>query len=136
MAQGVERSAEQVADAVDYVCGHLRQVRAALAAGSGANPLDAVIGDIREGCDPRPSLEKLHRALRIAGDALGVYGHVRNLTVAGVDRFARPDTVFLCPREAYPCARFKWPSSGAPSPTDAAPRCEITGEPLHRDTVG
>ena len=137
MAQEAERSAEQVADAVDYVCGHLGQVRAVLVGKGGAGPLDAALSDLRDGRDPRPSLENLHRALRVAGDALGVYGHARNLTVAGDDEFAHPEAVFLCPRDAFPCARFTWPSAVASrTATGTAPHCEITGRPLRRDTVG
>ncbi|GAA2025809.1 hypothetical protein GCM10009839_25070 [Catenulispora yoronensis] len=130
MAQGVERSADQVADAVDYVCRYVEQVRAVLAAEGSAGVLDVVISALQNGEDPRASLEDLHRALRVAGDALGIYGHARGLTPAGVDRYARPEAVFLCPRNEYPCARFAWPSSGV------IPRCKISDEPLRRDTVG
>ncbi|TRV81501.1 hypothetical protein FKN01_03355 [Streptomyces sp. 130] len=129
----MERSTAEIADAVGYVCRRQLQLRQVLASGPGVAALDAVIGVLRAGGDPRQSLDDLHRALREAGDALGVFGRSRGLfDLAGSDRYARQEPVLLCPQGGahYPCARFAFPAPGV------TPRCEVSGEPLRRDVIG
>ncbi|MFF5338426.1 hypothetical protein [Streptomyces sp. NPDC013181] len=128
----MERSTAEIADAVEYVCRHQGRLREVLGSGPGAAPLDAVVGVLRAGGDPRQSLADLHRALRVAGDALGVFGRSRgSWDLAGSDRYARQEPVLLCPQGTlYPCARFAFPAPGV------TPRCEVSGEPLRRDVIG
>jgi hypothetical protein len=74
----------------------------------------------------------VHRALRRAQDAVGVFGHTRDASMsylAGIDGDRPGEPVLLCPNEDWPCARFAWPDRGS------GPLCHVTGGPLRRATL-
>lgn len=114
-----------IRDALAYVCAHADEIRAVPGA---AGPLDR----IRDGDEPAAELDRLHVALRRAGDAPGIYGAVeRGLFPAGVPRYAVPaaeDTVYLCPDAT--CSRY-WLPSGADDP----PRCGLHDRALRRSRL-
>ncbi|KAA9158557.1 hypothetical protein FPZ12_022205 [Amycolatopsis acidicola] len=128
------RSGEEIAEAVAYVCEHGDSLRATLAGGpaEGLRQLDELLAALRAGADPAEHLEAVHRALRRAQDALGVFGRTRDasmITLAGIERDRPHEPVLLCPRASHPCARFAWPGRGEP------PVCEVTGAHLRRATL-
>jgi hypothetical protein len=125
------RTEEDVADGLSYICGHLDHIRARVAGTSaGAAALDSVLAALREARNPAAALEDLHRSLRAAGDALGVFGNVRGgtdlVTPPGVESAGGSEFVYVCPRDAHPCTRYVWPSAA----TD--PRCEVSDQELRR----
>ncbi|MFD2415704.1 hypothetical protein [Amycolatopsis pigmentata] len=128
------RSAEEIADAVAYVCEHVDSLRTTLTSGPADGPrrLDELLTALRDEADPADHLEAVHRALRRARDALGVFGRNRDApmaTLAGVERDRPHEPVLLCPRASRPCARFAWPGRGE------APVCVVTGAHLRRTTL-
>jgi hypothetical protein len=114
-----------IEDALAYVCAHADEIREVPGA---AGPLDR----IRAGDEPVAELDRLHVALRRAGDAPGVYGAIeRGLFPAGVPRHAIPateDTVYLCPDGT--CSRY-WLPRGADEP----PRCGLYERALRRNRL-
>lgn len=129
MAGGARRGRDQVADAVAYVCEHLDELSAALSPRH-RTTLDALLRKLHADDDPAEELEQVHRALRTAGDARGVFGHVRSLTPPGLAVASRPIPVLLCPRAALPCSRHAWPTSEKPD------TCAVSGLPLRRALIG
>ena len=127
------RSTEQVADAIAYVCENLAQLRATLNHGpvDGPRQFDELLAALRSGSDPVDLLEAVHRALRRAQDAVGVFGRNRDAsmtTLAGIRDHPR-EPVLLCPRVSHPCARYAWPDRGD------LPLCAVTDAPLRRTTL-
>lgn len=127
------RSSEQVADAIAYVCENIGPIRATLAGGPADGPrrFDELLAALRDGADPVDLLEAVHHALRQAQDALGVFGRNRDgaksmTTLAGIERDRPHEPVLLCPRADHPCARHVWPDRGA------TPVCAVTDTPLRR----
>jgi hypothetical protein len=128
------RSAEQVAEAIAYICENLAQIREALNRGPADGPtrLDELLAALRTETDPIQALETVHRALRRAQDAVGVFGRNRDAamaTLTGIHRVYQRESVLLCPRAEHPCARYAWPDR-----TDI-PRCAVTEAPLRRATL-
>ncbi|HVV11951.1 hypothetical protein [Amycolatopsis sp.] len=122
------RSREQIADAVAYVCENAGPLRASLAGSTAEQHLDELLAALRDGTDPAELLESVHRGLRQAGDALGVFGRNRDATtLAGLERNRFHEPVLLCPRAAHACTRFAWPDHSAV--------CAVTGSPLRRATL-
>ena len=127
------RSTEQVADAIAYVCENIAQIRATLTRGSADGPcqFDELLAALRSGADPVDLLETVHRALRRAQDATGLFGRNRDAsmtTLAGIHRDQPREPVLLCPRAGHPCARYAWPDRGD------TPVCAVTDAPLRRAT--
>jgi hypothetical protein len=128
------RSTEQLADAIAYVCENVARIRETLDRGPADGParLDELLAALRAGTDPVDLLEAVHRALRRAQDAIGVFGRTRDAamtTLAGIHRNHPRESVLLCPRVGHPCARYAWPDR-----TDI-PRCAVTDTPLRRATL-
>lgn len=129
-----DSAAERRLDAMAYVCGHLDDIRTAL---DRTDVLEEVLVAVDAGRDAAvdESLQRLHTALQVAGDALGIYGNLpgaaRGLWPIGVGRQSavRPDeVVYLCP--ANTCSRYWWPRDHT-----APPRCALHGQALRRDRL-
>jgi hypothetical protein len=126
-----EIRARQVSHGLAYVCAHADEIRAALAEdASGAEGLQA-LGRLRSllrgNRDISGPLTDLHHALLRAGDALGVYGHVRGArgwSLAGFNESEPLEIVYRCPIGR--CSRV------VPGPALTPPRCEMVGEGLRR----
>ena len=120
------REREEVA----YVCDQLDYIRTTLETygSQGAAPLEYVLAALRHADDlPSAHLEALHEALLTAGDAVGIHGHLRGLTLSGFNT-PEPDAwVLLCPTGQ--CARYAWPDS------PDTPRCRINQQPLRKERV-
>lgn len=126
------RSSEQVADAIAYVCENIGHIRATLNRGpeDGRRALDELLAVLRDGADPADPLEAVHRALRRAQDAFGVFGRNRDASkLAGIQRDRPREPVLLCPRASHPCTRYAWPGG------DHTPVCAVTDAPLRRATL-
>ena len=122
------RSPEEIADAIAFICANTGQIRATLA--RDPVPLDVLLAALRDGGDPAEPLETVHRALRRAQDALGVFGRTRDgSALAGISRDRPREPVLLCPRADHPCTRFAWPDRSEPAV------CAVTGTPLRRTTL-
>ena len=123
---GVE--AGQNVKGLAYVCGHLDEISAVLGEvpdGDGQEALKRLMSALHGSGDIAGPLAEVHHALLRAGDALGVYGHVRglrNLTLAGIEDSTPLEIVYRCP--AGRCPRTV-PGSAAPPP-----RCGILGQEL------
>ncbi|MDA1359529.1 hypothetical protein O1R50_07845 [Glycomyces luteolus] len=134
MPRDGRRTADQIAEGIARVCEHIGQIRGTLERGpaGGLQDLGRLLAALSEGTDPSEPLEAVHRALRRAQDAVGVFGHTRDASMsylAGIDYGAAGEPVLLCPREDLPCARFAWPGTGSGF-------CHIAGGPLRRTTLG
>lgn len=128
-----KRTADQIAEGIARVCERIAQIRATLERGEpqGVRDLDRLLAALSDGADPSAHLEAVHRALRRAQDANGVFGSTRDGAMsylAGIDDSVG-EPVLLCPREVAPCARFAWPGR------DAGQHCHVTGGPLRRATL-
>lgn len=128
------RSTEHVAGAIAYVCANVASIRETLTHGPADGPtqLDALLAALRAGADPVDLLEAVHRALRRAQDAVGVFGRTRDAamtTLAGIHRDHPRESVLLCPRADHPCARYAWPDR------TNIPVCAVTETPLRRATL-
>lgn len=121
------RSTEQIAEAIAYVCENIGPIRTTLAGGAedGRRQFDELLAALRDETDPVDLLEAVHRALRQAHDALGVFGRNRDASMTKVIGIESPEPVLLCPRGGRPCARYAWPGQGSA-------RCEVTDAPLRR----
>ncbi|MEU3643265.1 hypothetical protein AB0E59_07805 [Lentzea sp. NPDC034063] len=127
----MERSArtdDDVAAGLDHVCARLDQIRETLTLSSdGVGVLDTVLAAVAQDRNPAAALEDLHRALRAAGDTLGVFGGARSgIKPPGIESSSGRDSVYVCPRDAHPCARHAWPSAAAEH------RCKISDQELRR----
>jgi hypothetical protein len=116
------------------VCENIGQIRATLEHGpaDGLRRLEELLAALRDGTDPTELLEAVHRALRQAQDAVGVFGGTRGAsvaTLAGIDADRPGEPVLLCPRAVHPCARYAWPEA------DGTPVCHVTAAPLRRTTL-
>lgn len=122
------RSSDEVAVAIAHVCADIEQIRETVA---GSRTVTALLAALRVGADAGDLLEALHAELRQAGDARGVFGQSRDVSMSklsGVpERISEP--VLLCPRAERPCARFAWPGRGD------APVCAVANVPLRRTTL-
>lgn len=121
-------------DALAYVCGRLDYLRAVLPHDEGDDPpaLRALFDALRDAQDLVGPLEALHAGLLNAGDALGVWGHVRSgwrsLSVPGVEENAPFEVVYLCPLGRC--------SGRRPDRTTTFPvTCAITGRELRRERL-
>ncbi|MFJ4849657.1 MULTISPECIES: hypothetical protein [unclassified Streptomyces] len=133
MARGGRRTAEEIADGIALVCENVEGIRAKLERGPADDlrQLDELLTALHDGTDPADLLETVHRALRRAQDAMGVFGRVRDasmVTVAGIP-IVPGESVLLCPRAEHPCARYAWPGP------ESRPVCHVTGSSLRRTTL-
>ncbi|MGW3247395.1 hypothetical protein [Streptomyces sp. NPDC001070] len=134
MARGGRRTTEQIADGIARVCENAERMRATLEPGPADDlrRLEELLIALHDGTDPADLLETVHRALRRAQDAMGVFGSVRDastVTLAGIDAGLPGEPVLLCPRAGHPCARYAWPGP------EGTPVCHVTGTPLRRTTL-
>lgn len=127
--QATGRSADQVARGLAYVCEHRLYIERTIAESSADQRAAlARLADPTAATDVAADLEKIHRALRTARDALGIYGQASTRGLvhpAGVEQELF-EPVLRCPRRQYPCTRFAQPGPGTAS------RCELTGMELER----
>jgi hypothetical protein len=124
-----DADAKQAIRGLAYVCAHLDEISEVLAddaaGGEGAEALERLQSALRGKKDITGPLGDIHHALLRAGDALGVYGHVRglrSLTLAGVEESEPLEIVYRCP--AGRCSRT------VPGPAITPPRCGVAGEVL------
>ena len=124
-----EIKARQASQALAYVCMHVEEISAALAedasGGEGLQALERLRAALRGNGDISGPLGDLHHALLRAGDALGVYGHVRSvrgLSLAGFDAGEPLEIVYRCPTGR--CMRT------VPGPAVKPPRCGVADETL------
>ncbi|MFB6877889.1 hypothetical protein [Streptomyces sp. NPDC056323] len=115
---------------VAYICNQLNYIRTTLETygAEGAAPLERILAALRhaEGL-PSAHLEALHEALLAAGDAVGIHGHLRGLTLNGFDT-PEPDAwVLLCPTGQ--CARYALPDR------PDTPPCRINHRPLRKERL-
>jgi hypothetical protein len=134
---GIERSAAEIAAAIGYVCRDPEQLRNVLPADKSilvnhvltkalTEPLEAI----------RESLDKLHAALRQAGDTWGVYGQAlrtKPSSAPGTSPLGastpRPtETIYLCPIGR--CDRFWFLDDRSP---EDVPYCSVSGGPMVAD---
>jgi len=138
---GTEESDAQtarVADGIDYVCGHLADIRASLEYDGGdATALDRLLASLKTGADTARLLDDLDAAVQASGDQVGVYGHVRaaegleSVTGASMPGIGSPqpaEVVYLCPGRR--CSRVWWPGASA-----AIPVCTLNGQPLSAERL-
>src|SRR5437868_719718 len=89
VAEGPDAPGADTAEALAYVCGRLDYLRAALPHDEAGEPpaLRALLNALSGAHDLTGPLDALHADLLNAGDALGVWGHVRSgsrhMTVPG-----------------------------------------------------
>ena len=121
-----EIKARQASQGLAYVCTHVDEISAALAedasGGDGLKALERVRSVLRGNGDISGPLADLHHALLRAGDALGVYGHVRGvrgLSLAGFDQGKPLEIVYRCPIGRCPRT--------VPGPAVTPPRCGVGG---------
>jgi hypothetical protein len=129
-----ESKARQVSQGLAYVCAHVDEINAVLAedatGGDGLQALERLRSALRGNGDISGPLADLHHALLRAGDALGVYGHVRGVrgsSLAGFDQSEPLEIVYRCPIGR--CARTD------PGPAVTPPRCGVAGQALRRDQL-
>jgi hypothetical protein len=124
-----EVAAKQTVQGLAYVCAHLDEIRAVFAedttGAEGIEALERLRSALHADKEISGPLSDIHHALLRAGDALGVYGHVRglgSLSLAGVDESEPLEIVYRCP--AGRCPRT------VPGPAVTPPRCGVVGEAL------
>jgi hypothetical protein len=124
-----EINARQAGQGLAYACMHVEEISAALAedasGGEGLQALERLRSALRGNGDVSGPLADLHHALLRAGDALGVYGHVRSvrgLSLAGFNTSEPPEIVYRCPTGRCPRT--------IPGPAVTPPRCGVAGEAL------
>lgn len=138
---------ERMGDALAYLCEHLDEVRGKLSRGrptyeDGQEPalLQTIVHGLQ--ADEQPSdlaaaLEELHTALRWAGDALGLWGHLPghihgrdvrgDVILAGIARESA-EILYLCP--VGRCSGRR-PEFGTVFPLT----CSVVGAPLRRERL-
>lgn len=118
----------RVSAALAYLCLHLPEILDALGEDTTSlerlrSLLDAVDRVDRDAL--AEAVDAVHLALRARGDAVGLYGHRRNLDLAGVSGF---DIVYRCPlRLCNGCAAGEVDHDTA--------RCTLSGRPLLRERL-
>jgi hypothetical protein len=124
-----ESKARQASQGLAYVCAHLDEISAVLAddasGGDGLQALERLRSALRDNGDISGPLADLHHALLRAGDALGVYGHVRgvrDLSLAGFDQSEPLEIVYRCPIGRCPRT--------VPGPAVTPPQCTVADETL------
>lgn len=122
---GKEAAARRADEGLAYLCTHLDEIRALLADDAvGREALARLRSVLRGGGEISGALSDIHDALLRAGDALGLYMHVRglgDLTLAGIGS-GPLEIVYRCP--VHRCQRI------VPGPTVEPPQCGVTGEAL------
>lgn len=137
MEDGIARSAEEIAAAIGYVCRDPEQLRDVLS-GDERALVDQVLANALNGNldTVRALLDRLHTALRQAGDPRGVYGQalrrmpssVRGTAPLGNSMVRPAETIYLCPIGR--CSRFWFPDDRSPADV---PNCSASGVPLTAD---
>jgi hypothetical protein len=129
-----EIKARQAGQGLAYVCAHVDEISAALAedasGGEGVQALERLRSALRGSGDVSGPLADLHHALLRAGDALGVYGHVRGvpgLSLAGFDQGEPLEIVYRCPIGR--CSRV------IPGPAVTPPWCGVACQALRREQL-
>lgn len=120
-----EIAASRTVGGLAYLCTHLDEISTLLTGDAGGREaLRRLQSELRGTGDISGPLNEINDALLRAGDALGIYGHVRglrDLTLAGID--AGPlEIVYRCP--VHRCRRI------VPGPAVEPPWCGVTGEAL------
>jgi hypothetical protein len=119
----------RAAAALAYLCEHLAEIRATLGdVGTDAStPLQRLLAALRAGRseDIASALTAVHTALRVAGDAPGIFGHTRGLEALGVHSF---EIVYRCPLRV---CNGRGEAEAAIDP----PRCAVNGQPLRRERL-
>jgi hypothetical protein len=134
VAEGPDAPSTDIAEALAYVCGRLDYLRAVLPPDEAGEPpaLRALLEAVSHAHDLTGPLDALHIGLLNAGDALGVWGHVRSgvrsLNVPGVDEHTPFEVIYLCPLGR--CAGRR------PDRTTTFPvTCAIAGRELRRERL-
>jgi hypothetical protein len=137
MEDGTARSAEEIAAAIGYVCGDPEQLRDVLP-GDERALVDQVLANALNGPleTAKELLDRLHVALRRAGDPRGVYGQVlrkipwfgRGTAPLGSSTARPAETIYLCPIGR--CTRFWFPDGRSRADV---PNCSASGVPLAAD---
>lgn len=120
-----DTAARRVAHGLAYLCAHIDEIGTLLATDVVAEgELERLRAALRATSDISGPLNLIHDALLRAGDALGIYGHVRglqDLALAGIGD--EPiEIVYRCPQGRCPRT--------VPGPEVNPPRCGMTGEKL------
>ncbi|WP_280423368.1 hypothetical protein [Nocardia carnea] len=115
--------------ALAYLCEHLAEISGTLGddGTDTSTPLQQLLGAVRSSrsVDIAPALHAVHTALRVAGDAPGIFGHTRSLEALGVHSF---EVVYRCPLQV--CVGRGDAGTGA-----EPPRCAVSGQPLRRERL-
>ncbi|NUP28333.1 MAG: hypothetical protein HOQ44_16870 [Nocardia sp.] len=115
--------------ALAYLCDHLAEIRATLGdtGTDGATPLQRLLTAVHAGRseDIGPAQNAVHTALRVAGDAPGIFGHTRSLEAVGVHSF---EIAYRCPLQV--CN-----GRGDAGAVIDAPQCAVSGRPLLRERL-
>lgn len=138
MPENPHRSADEISDALAWVCARIEDIRRDLRYGADSGqtgdpePLKRVLDSFRAGSDLADPLQGLHHALLRVGDPLGVWGHVRphsrSVTLAGADNGTPYEPVYRCPTGR--CA------GRTPDNTTEFPLvCAMTGRELLQETL-
>ena len=124
------RTAEQLRDAVGYLCRNWGAIEGVLA-DRDHKLMRRLQQAVRDQGPVEEILDKLHRAVVNSGDVHGLYGQTsrgesadsrggdRALTGPGFGPGRRAEVVFLCPVRC--CSRYEVAETGTP----AAPRCDV-----------
>ncbi|MGW5381070.1 hypothetical protein [Nocardia sp. NPDC003963] len=119
----------RAAAASAYLCEHLAEIRDTLddAGTDTSTPLQRLLVALQAGRseDIGPALNAVHTALRVAGDAPGIFGHTRGPAAVGVQSF---EIVYRCPLRV---CNGRGDTGAALDP----PRCAVSGEPLRRERL-
>lgn len=128
-AASSEIEAERALNGLAYVCAHLGEITDVLTDDNtgreGSTAFARLRSAVRHNEDIIGPLGDIHHALLRAGDALGIYGHVRglhSLILAGVEQGRPLEIVYRCP--AGRCPRI------VPGPAVTPPRCDVVGQEL------
>jgi hypothetical protein len=134
VTEGPDSTGAHAADALAYVCGRLDYLRSVLPRDEAGEPpvLRTLLNALADARDLAGPLQAVHTALLDAGDALGVWGHVRSgwrdLNLPGVDETAPFEVIYLCPLGRC--------SGRRPDKTTTFPvTCPITGQELRRERL-
>jgi hypothetical protein len=136
MGDDADIAAEEikVRQGLAYVCAHFDEISVALAEegpdGDGLHALERLRSALRASGEFSDPLADLHLALQRAGDALGVYGHIRGVRswpLAGFDQSEPFEIVYRCPIGRCPRVVL--------GPAVTLPRCEVARRALSRERL-
>jgi len=130
MDDDVTKPPMEDASAIEYLCRHATEIRAQLAEAGNEGSVDEALRAVRDSRSATAALRKLHEAIQIGGDAVGLYGHLRGERHPGSQPFGlgeprQAEAVFVCPGNR--CSR-QWWTDGTSAMTP--PECMIFGGKL------